>query len=97
MLVGLDNEGAVLAWNAGRSSNAQHVLDSIHAEVERFNVYLIAMHIPRALNVFSECLSYYSPDSGKVKSATQRPDSTSCRRARRRRQRHRLTKERKER
>ena len=62
VLVCLDNEGAVLAWNAGRSSNAltQHILQQLHIAVEEAGVYLIAMHLHREINLLSDALSHFN-------------------------------------
>lgn len=61
VLVCLDNEGAVFAWNAGHSNNSltQHVLQQLHLAVEAAGAFLIAMQIPRELNRLSDALSHF--------------------------------------
>ena len=62
MVLGMDNEGAVLAWLSGRSDNplTQLVLRMLHDIVEQEGVYLLTLWIPRELNIVSDFLSHFN-------------------------------------
>ena len=60
VVLGMDNEGAVLAWLSGRSDNplTQHVLGLLHDAVEREGLFLLTVQIPRELNIVADFLSH---------------------------------------
>ena len=64
VVFGLDNEGAVLAYNAGRSSNARThaVLGEVLSAVEAAGAFVYCIHIPRLTNRLADALTHLCRD-----------------------------------
>jgi hypothetical protein len=60
VLLVTDNEGAVIAWNTGSSSNAetQTQLGRLHEAVEFAGCFAVALQLPRSHNVLADILTH---------------------------------------